>query len=89
MTVQSLSKEGRFASEKTFLHHRETTVYDHSVHVAEVSLAMANSLLFSFDMDSLIRGALLHDYFQYHRNESVKTYVTHGYRHPIIAAENA
>lgn len=88
-TIQSLSHEGRFASEKTFLHHRETTVYDHSVHVAEVSLAIANSLPFSFDMDSLVRGALLHDYFLYHRTESVKTYVTHGYRHPIIAAENA
>ncbi|MCD7770538.1 MAG: HD domain-containing protein [Oscillospiraceae bacterium] len=89
MTIQSLSNKGRFASEKTFLHHRKITVYDHSVHVAEVSLAIANSLPFSFDMDSLIRGALLHDYFLYHRNESVKTYVTHGYRHPIIAADNA
>ncbi len=89
MTIQSLSSKGRFTSEKTFLHHRETTVYDHSVHVAEVSLAIANSLPFSFDMNSLTRGALLHDYFLYHRNESVKTYVTHGYRHPIIAADNA
>lgn len=89
MTIQSLSSKGRFASEKTFLHHRETTVYDHSVHVAEVSMAIANSLPFSFDIDSLIRGALLHDYFLYHRNESVKTYVMHGYRHPLIAADNA
>lgn len=87
--IQSLSHEGRFSSEKTFLHHRKITVYDHSVHVAEVSLAMANALPFSFDIDSLVRGALLHDYFLYHRNESVKTYVTHGYRHPIVAAENA
>ncbi|MCD7771828.1 MAG: HD domain-containing protein [Oscillospiraceae bacterium] len=88
-TIQKLSHEGRFASEKTFLHHRKITVYDHSVHVAEVSLAMANALPFSFDIDSLVRGALLHDYFLYHRNESVKTYVTHGYRHPLVAAKNA
>ncbi|MCD8382729.1 MAG: HD domain-containing protein [Clostridiales bacterium] len=89
MTIQSLVHEGRFASEKTFLHHRETTVYAHSVHVAEVSLAMASALPISFDTDSLVRGALLHDYFLYHRNESVKTYVLHGYRHPVIAAKNA
>ncbi|MCD8021156.1 MAG: HD domain-containing protein, partial [Clostridiales bacterium] len=85
-TIQSLSHEGRLASEKTFLHHRKITVYDHSVHVAEVSLAIANSLPFTFDTNSLVRGALLHDYFLYHRNESVKTYVTHGYRHPLVAA---
>ena len=88
-TIQSLSHKGRFASEKTFPHHRGTTVFDHSVHVAKVSLSIANSLPFSFDIDSLVRGALLHDYFLYRRNESVKTYVTHGYRHPVIAASNA
>ncbi|MCD7829178.1 MAG: HD domain-containing protein [Clostridiales bacterium] len=89
MTAQSLVREGRFAAEKTFPHHRMTTVYDHSIHVAEVSLAMANFLPFSFDVDSLVRGALLHDYFLYHRNESVKTYITHGFRHPVVAAANA
>ncbi len=74
---------------KTFLHHRKITVYDHSVHVAEVSLKIADFLSVTVDEDSLIRGALLHDYFLYHRNESVKTYVLHGYRHPMMAAENA
>ncbi|MCD8021599.1 MAG: HD domain-containing protein [Lachnospiraceae bacterium] len=88
-TIESLNKDGRFASEKTFLHHRKITVYDHSVHVAEVSLKIADSLPVTVDEDSLIRGALLHDYFLYHRNESVKTYVLHGYRHPMMAAENA
>ncbi|MCC8102307.1 MAG: HD domain-containing protein [Clostridiales bacterium] len=87
--IQSLNREGRFASEKTFLHHRKITVYDHSVHVAEVSLKIAYFLPVTVDEDSLIRGALLHDYFLYHRNESVKTYVLHGYRHPMMAAENA
>lgn len=87
--IQSLNREGRFASEKTFLHHRKITVYDHSVHVAEVSLKIADFLSVTVDEDSLIRGALLHDYFLYHRNESVKTYVLHGYRHPMMAAENA
>ncbi|MCD7752052.1 MAG: HD domain-containing protein [Lachnospiraceae bacterium] len=88
-TIQNLNREGRFASEKTFLHHRKITVYDHSVHVAEVSLKIADFLPVTVDEDSLIRGALLHDYFLYHRNESVKTYVLHGYRHPMMAAENA
>ncbi len=87
--IQSLNREGRFASEKTFLHHIGITVYDHSVHVAEVSLKIAAFLHVTIDEDSLIRGALLHDYFLYHRNESVKTYVLHGYRHPMLAAENA
>ncbi len=87
--VQSLNREGRFASEKTFLHHRKITVYDHSIHVAEVSLKIADFLPVTVDEASLIRGALLHDYFLYHRNESVKTYVLHGYRHPMMAANNA
>ncbi|MCD8012272.1 MAG: HD domain-containing protein [Lachnospiraceae bacterium] len=88
-TIESLNKDGRFASERTFLHHRKITVYEHSVHVAEVSLKIADFLSATVDEDSLIRGALLHDYFLYHRNESVKTYVLHGYRHPMLAAENA
>ncbi|MCD8131833.1 MAG: HD domain-containing protein [Lachnospiraceae bacterium] len=88
-TIESLNKDGRFASEKTFLHHWEITVYDHSIHVAEVSLKMADFLPVTVDEDSLIRSALLHDYFLYHRNESVKTYVQHGYRHPMLAADNA
>ncbi len=88
-TIESLNKDGRFASEKTFLHHRKITVYEHSVHVAEVSLKIADFLPVTVDEDSLIQGALLHDYFLYHRNESVKTYVLHGYRHPMMAAENA
>lgn len=87
--VQSLIRKGRFTSEKTFRHHRDITVFDHSVHVAEVSLLMADSLPFTVDVDSLIRGALLHDYFLYRRKESLKTYILHGYRHPVIAAENA
>jgi len=88
-TIQSLTRKGQFTSEKAFPHHRDTTVYDHSIHVAEVSLAMADSLPFTVDVDSLIRGALLHDYFLYRRKESLKTYILHGYRHPVIAAENA
>lgn len=36
MAIQNLNREGCFASEKTFLHHRKISVYDHSMHVAEV-----------------------------------------------------
>ncbi|MCD8020363.1 MAG: HDIG domain-containing protein [Clostridiales bacterium] len=45
------------------MQHGTTSVYEHSLHVAETSLAAATFLHLQIDQQALVRGALLHDYF--------------------------
>lgn len=51
--------------EKGFFQHGTVTVYDHSVAVALMCLQLAMLLHIHADRRSLVRGALLHDYFLY------------------------
>ncbi len=78
---------------KTFMQHGDTTVYAHSLSVAKYSLLFAQFLEKRFrmklDKDSLVRGALLHDYFLYDWHKMGKGKRTHGFTHPRTAMENA
>ena len=49
--------------EKRFIQHANVSTYDHSLHVAEMSLTLAHLFRFKLDEESLVRGALLHDFF--------------------------
>jgi uncharacterized protein len=76
-----------------YIQHGSTSVYEHSVNVActslKISFVLKKVLHFTVDEHSLVRGALLHDYFLYdwHRNESWHKW--HGFRHPFFALMNA
>lgn len=74
---------------KYFHQHRGTSVYYHSLSVAYFSLVWANKLRIKCDYKSLIRGALLHDYYLYDWREKDKSHSWHGFRHPFIAAKKA
>ena len=53
----------RLLETKQFMQHGDTNVYDHCVAVAKVSCVLVDKMGLSVDRESLIRGALLHDYF--------------------------
>ena len=79
---------------KTFVQHGETTVFEHCLSVAKFSLLMAHflerTLKISIDKDSLVRGALLHDYFLYDwHDKTVPGRRVHGFTHPGTAMRNA
>jgi len=80
---------------KQFTQHGTTSVFEHAVSVTKYSLIFAKVLensVFHFKIDkrSLVRGALLHDYFLYDWHKpSDKRYGLHGYTHPAIACKNA
>jgi len=79
---------------KTFIQHGETTVFEHCLAVAKFSLLMAHflekTLKIEVDRDSLVRGALLHDYFLYDwHDKTVKGRRVHGFTHPGVAMRNA
>lgn len=63
-------------------------VHTHSVNVAWWAHRLADALPWKTDLDSLVRGALLHDYFLYDRHDN-HGHSPHGFTHPRTALKNA
>lgn len=76
--VDILASEG-MQKEKTFVQHGSITCYDHSLRVAEKSLELAEKCSAYIDERSLVRGALLHDYFLYDWHEKDGGHRLHGF----------
>ena len=79
---------------KNFTQHGTTTVFEHCVSVAKFSLLMAHylekRLKIKVDRDSLVRAALLHDYFLYDwHDKTIPGHNIHGFTHPRTAMLNA
>ena len=78
--------------EKHFRQHGTVSVYAHSLAVALLCVKIASRLPVKTDTRSLVRGALLHDYFLYDWHD--KTALAnrqrlHGFHHPLTALRNA
>ncbi len=79
---------------KVYIQHGSTTVFEHSLSVAKHSLLIAHFIENRFglkcDRKSLVRGALLHDYFLYDwHDKQVPGRRIHGFTHPGTARRNA
>ena len=88
-TIRELAHEGRFYEEKADMQHGCTTIYQHSIHVAYVSLFLMEKWHIPLDEISLVKGALLHDYFLYDWHENDASHRLHGFHHPNTALRNA
>ena len=78
--------------EKNFRQHGGTSVYAHSFTVAVMCVHIANVLaLFAIkvNLQTLIRGALLHDYFLYDWHIKDRSHKRHGLVHAGFALDNA
>lgn len=75
--------------EKSFIQHGTTSVYEHSISVAIMCILIASILPFKINRKSLVKGALLHDYFLYDWHKKDKSHNWHGFRHPGFACKNA
>lgn len=78
-----------YLSMKNFIAHGSYSVYDHCLRVAVYSYSYAKYHNVNVDFESLIVGALLHDYYLYdwhHKNEGHRL---HGFRHPFVALVKA
>ena len=87
--IDELEKKGRLAMERKYMQHGSTTIFEHSVHVAYTSLQMKRKLHIKADETSLVRGALLHDYFLYDWHDKANGHHWHGFTHPGTALHNA
>ena len=76
---------------KNFTQHGKTSVFEHCVSVAKFSLLMAHylekTLRIKVDRDSLVRAALLHDYFLYdwHDKNADRDFVLNNIEKDIIS----
>lgn len=87
-----LERTGRLSLTRGFIQHGDVTVYAHVLSVAQASLAVADALARTgvhVDRASLLRGALLHDYFLYDWHDPDPSHRLHGFRHPFFALERA
>lgn len=85
--AQELEKEGRLGLTRSFIQHGDVSVYAHMLSVARHSLHMAQVLAragVDIDTRSLVRGALLHDYFLYDWHDSDPSHRLHGFKHPFL-----
>lgn len=83
-----LESEG-MKTEKKCIQHGTYSVYDHSLYVTSMCLRISKKLRIKINEKSLVRGALLHDYFLYDWHEPTKANRIHGFTHPGIALRNA
>ena len=77
------------ALEKGFIQHGNVSVYEHSLSVAVMCLRIKKYLPFKVNTRSLVRGALLHDYFLYDWHVADKSHKWHGFRHARSSWKNA
>ena len=77
------------ALEKGFIQHGNVSVYEHSLSVAVMCLRIKKYLPFKVNTHSLVRGALLHDYFLYDWHVADKSHKWHGFRHARSSWKNA
>lgn len=76
-------------AEKGFIQHGSVSTYEHSVAVTKMCLRLARWLHISTDKRSLIRGALLHDYFLYDWHKPRTEGDLHAFSHAEKALRNA
>ncbi len=75
---------------KEFIQHGRVSVFLHSIMVAKYSVMLAKALHIDCDLNSLARGAFLHDFFLYDwHDKNARGNGLHGFRHPERALENA
>lgn len=74
---------------KKYIQHGNTSTYLHCIQVAYHSYCLANRLPFRYDIRSVVRGAMLHDFYLYDWHIPDPSHRLHGYVHPGFALKNA
>ncbi len=75
--------------EKNYIQHGKVSVYEHSFNVACMALYISRKYHIKTDEKTLVRGALLHDYFLYDWHIPDKSHRLHGFTHAKTALGNA
>ena len=85
--IKKTINHNNFKQLKSIRHHINSNTYRHSIKVAYLCYHHFKKHNLQVDLISLIRGALLHDYFLYDRRKNKKFF--HFITHPKTAYNNA
>lgn len=78
-----------YRSMKDYPSHADVSCYTHSINVARDCYKFSQKHSVSCDVQSLVRGALLHDYYLYDWHDKNKGFRWHGFKHSRFALNNA
>ncbi len=81
--------KGRISEMEKYIQHGQITCLEHCRAVAFFSMLLAQRLKLPCNYKSLVKAALLHDYFLYDWHEKSTKHRLHGFHHPKKALENA
>ena len=88
--VKSIIENPEFIKRKTYKHHEDESVYEHSLKVSIISYKIAK--LLHLDKESTAIGGLLHDFYYkpwQDNTEKQKFFKQHGFVHARQALENS
>ena len=88
-TIRELLLVEQVQEMKQYVQHGNTSTLTHCLVVAYYSYRLALWLPIRFSYKSLIRGALLHDFYLYDWHIPDQSHKLHGFVHPRIALTNA
>ncbi|MBQ7364110.1 MAG: phosphohydrolase [Clostridia bacterium] len=87
--VRGIIRSEAFQQMKCYRHHLRGSVYDHSVKVAYLCYRHYKRCRMTGDLMTLLRGALLHDYYLYDLHSERRKHRFHWFFHPRYALDNA
>ena len=87
--LNKLLEDPRIVKLCTFPQHHGSNTLSHCIAVAKKSFELAEKFGWDIDERELVRGAMLHDYYQYNIKEEGLSAYRHGTSHPQIAMQKA
>ncbi|MDF2905185.1 MAG: metal-dependent phosphohydrolase sub domain [Herbinix sp.] len=88
-TIQELLQAKKVQEMKLYLQHGNSSTLSHSLVVTYYSYRLATRLPIRFSYKSLIRGAMLHDFYLYDWHIPDKSHRFHAFTHPRTSLINA
>lgn len=87
--ISDLLRSDQVQQMRAFIQHADVSCLEHCIFVAYTSFWLCERLGISADRRSMLRGALLHDFFLYDWHEKSDRKGLHGFTHPRTALNNA
>jgi len=90
MYLEEMKNHKEVLKMKDFIQHGTTSTYDHVLEVARLAFLLSRRLPWSFHEKSIVKGAMLHDFYLYDwhvRDPKRKRF--HGLHHHKTAHKNA
>lgn len=88
--LSNIQSEEHVQEMKNYIQHGNVSTYEHCENVARLSYRIDHAFSLHSDLEVLLTGAMLHDFFLYDwHKKGDGTHQLHGFQHAGRASENA